>query len=407
MKKIYLIIVLLVLIPLNVKATSLEFDCPEKATPNSNIECNLKTSDQLKGLKLNISLPQEITTNKIDNTWNSHYNGNKGIVVTNNNSGSNISKIFFDISNQAIIGKEYQINLINIEASDNEHKLVQIENITKKVKIVSNDNTLSNINITGGSLSPIFNKNTTSYAATVNSDKTTITATPTHNGSKVEGNIGEVKLNYGINNIVINVTSEMGTTKVYKIDITRPFPTQNQTSNNTTTNKNNTITNNKKNSSSNSSKKQDNNKIVINKRSDASLKEIIIKDYEIDFSPNTFQYELTVPNDVTNIEVTATPNNDKATVDISNPDILEVGDNRVYITITAEDGTIAKYEIIVTREEEQKEDNQETTTNVEKITSNKKISIFPSVPLSIVIIIILLILLILFIILKRIFKKDN
>ena len=407
MKIIKKVLLLLLLIPLNVKAASLELLCPTTTSPNTTIDCQIKTQDSLKGIKLNLSLPNEITTNKIETNWNSYYKDTKGLVVTNNNTGENISKISLKISNQATVGTEYQIGLINIEASDNEHKLINIDNIYTKIKILSNDNTLSNLTISNGSLSPIFNKNTTSYKATVNSDKTTITATPTHPNSIIKGSIGDIKLNYGINNLIITVTSEIGTTKTYSITITRPFPTENTIEKPTTsTNSNNNTKSNNYNKKKNKTTEQDTSKIVIPKSSDASLKELKVKGYEIDFNPNKFNYKLKVKNNVNNIDIIATPNNSKSKVEINKPDILEIGENIITITVTSEDGTTCKYLIEVIRNQE-KTKKQKTPTTGEIIKSNKEVPIFPSIPLAILILIILLLLLILFIIIKRIFKKEK
>ncbi len=409
MKKIKILLLLLLLIPLNVKAASLELLCPTTTSPNTTIDCQIKIQDPLKGIKLNISLPNEITTNKIENNWTSYYKGSKGLVITNNNTGENIAKLSLKISEQATVGAEYQIGLINIEASDNEHKLINIENVYAKIKILSNDNTLSNLTITNGSLSPKFDKNTTNYKATINTSKTTITATPTHNTSKIEGNIGDINLNYGINNLTITVTSEIGTTKTYSIAITRPFPTVVNPSKDTTNNSNNSTStkSNNYNKKKNKTTKQDTSKIVIPKSSDASLKELKVKGYNIDFNPNTFNYKLKVPNKITTLDITAIPNNNKSKVEISKPDILEVGKNTITITVTSEDGTICKYLIAVTREKKKTTKKEIPTTGTETIKSNKEVPIFPSIPIAILILIILLILLILFITIKRIFNKEN
>ncbi|MBR3162338.1 MAG: cadherin-like beta sandwich domain-containing protein [Bacilli bacterium] len=414
MKRIILLLTLIIVLPLRVSAATLELKCPNKAAPNTKIECNITTEDQLKGLKLVFSTPNVFTIDKTIPNWANYYKNNEGLVLINpqNAINENISKVSFNISNEAIIHNEYNINLTNIEASDINHNLVRIEDAVSIINIVSDDNTLSNLTLSNGTLTPKFDKDITSYKSTINKEKTTINATPTNEDSKIEGNIGEIELNYGINNLTINVTSELGTTKTYTIVITRPFPTQETTTekNNSTTdsknknNDNNTTKSNKK-SFSDFFKKKDSNKIVIPKNSDSSLKEIIIKGYKIDFNPNKFKYNLTVNNNVTNLEITAVPNNNKAKVEIIKPDILAIGKNIITITVTAEDGTLSKYELEVTRKKEKPKKPKNPITT-ESIKSNKEVSIFPSIPLAIIILIILLILLILFIIIKRIFKKE-
>ena len=414
MKKI-LILIILLLVPIKVSAESIELICPSVTSQNANIDCQIKALNSLKGIKLSFSLPNEISTTKITTNWNNHYKANnKGIVVTRTGEDNLNTNITFKISEQAVLGTEYNIGLINIEASDNEHKLLNIEDIYTKVKILSDDNTLSNLTITNGSLSPKFNKNQTTYTSTVKNEKTQITATPSFSKAKVEGDIGEIKLNYGINKINITVTSELGTTKTYSITITRPMPdppkkTEDKNSKPNTQN-NNTKKDNDTTSNNNTYTPSTNTQNTIQKSSDASLKEIKIKDHSIDFDPKKYSYKLKIKNNETDLSITAIPNNSKSHVEIDKPEILEVGQNSIIITVTAEDGTICKYELLVTRAKKEKDkvfNNKTIDTTKEKIKSNKKISIFPSIPLAILIIISILVLLILFIIIKRIFKKDN
>lgn len=396
-KKILLLILLI--IPLKVNAASLELTCPTIASSNSKIKCSIKTATSMKGLKILFSLPNVISTDEIETNWTSYYNGKKGLVVTKNDQNDLNSNITFKISEQAVLGTEYNIGLINIEASDNEHKIINIDNVYSKVKIVSDDNNLSNLTITNGSLSPKFNKNKTTYTATVNSEKTTVTAIPASSTAKVAGNIGEIKLNYGINKLNITVTSELGTTRTYTITITRPLPITANTTNNNKTNNNG--------SSNNNTTTSNNNKTDSSKETNASLNNLKVKGHYIEFSPNKFNYKLKVKNSITSIDITAIPTNSKAKVEIEKPDTLEVGENNITITVTTEGGTICKYQLVVIREKEKNTtSNNNTKTTKENIKSNKKLSIFPSIPLSITIIVILLFLLISFIVIKRIFKEN-
>ncbi len=49
------------------------------------------------------------------------------------------------------------------------------------------------------------------------------------------------------------------------------------------------------------------------------------------------------------INITATPNDDNATYKIKNNSVLSIGDNKIIIEVTAEDGTIKNYNINVYR----------------------------------------------------------
>ena len=88
------------------------------------------------------------------------------------------------------------------------------------------------------------------------------------------------------------------------------------------------------------------------KSSDATLKELSIKEGKLSpkFDKSENEYTLTVPNEVTKLNITATPNDSKATVSVKGNKDLKVGENTVTILVTAEDGTTKNYVIKVTKE---------------------------------------------------------
>ena len=88
---------------------------------------------------------------------------------------------------------------------------------------MSTDATLSALSISSGTLSPVFNPNTTNYTASVANSVSsiTVTATPGFAGAKVVG-AGTTPLTVGANTITVTVTAEDGvTTKSYTIIVTR------------------------------------------------------------------------------------------------------------------------------------------------------------------------------------------
>lgn len=102
------------------------------------------------------------------------------------------------------------------------------------------------------------------------------------------------------------------------------------------------------------------------KSSDNYLKSLSLSDGSLSpgFSKNTTEYSTTVPNDVTSIYVSATPNDSKASVtSVSGNEGLSVGRNTVTITVKAENGTTRTYTIVVTRQEadEQESESEEPT----------------------------------------------
>lgn len=140
--------------------------------------------------------------------------------------------------------------------------------------------------------------------------------------------------------------------------------------------------------SSNSSLNKDTKEELNN---DSKLKSIKLSYGTINFSKDIFEYKIAVPNNVTNINIEAIPNFEKANVTIDKPNELIVGINLVTITVEAEDKTISKYIIIIDREKKLTEsDIIEESVN----------SILPNLNYLIYIIIFILIILS-FIIIKR------
>lgn len=90
------------------------------------------------------------------------------------------------------------------------------------------------------------------------------------------------------------------------------------------------------------------------KSTNKSLKELIVNGYEItpEFNAETTKYSLTLEEKdakVETLEITATPQDEKATVEIEGNENFKVGNNIVKITVTAEDGTTRMYSITVSK----------------------------------------------------------
>ena len=77
------------------------------------------------------------------------------------------------------------------------------------------------------------------------------------------------------------------------------------------------------------------------------------------FAPDKTEYDITVDNDISKLAITAKAESDKASVSISDTN-LAVGVNTIKIKVTAENGTVKTYSIIVRRKEAQSQ--PQTTT---------------------------------------------
>lgn len=89
------------------------------------------------------------------------------------------------------------------------------------------------------------------------------------------------------------------------------------------------------------------------KSTDSSLSALTVEEGTIspEFNKDVKEYAITVPNEITKINITATPTDSKATVSITEYEELQEGENTITISVTAEDGTTkSDYIIKVTRQ---------------------------------------------------------
>ena len=85
---------------------------------------------------------------------------------------------------------------------------------------------------------------------------------------------------------------------------------------------------------------------------------------EISFSKDTLEYNVTVPNDTSEFDLTVTAEDALATVNISNQQ-LKTNKTNITVTVTAEDGSTKEYKVIVNKEK------KKTTTKANENNSNK------------------------------------
>lgn len=90
-----------------------------------------------------------------------------------------------------------------------------------------NNNYLSSLSVSGTSISPKFDKFTTSYTATVNAEVSSVTvnANPLGKSAKVSGN-GKVSLKTGKNTVKVTCKAASGVQRTYTIKITRKAASQ-------------------------------------------------------------------------------------------------------------------------------------------------------------------------------------
>lgn len=202
----------------------------------------------------------------------------------------------------------------------------------------SSDATLKSLDVSGYTLSPKFSKNTTTYSMTVKNNIASlkVDAVPTDSKAKVTIT-GNSNWKVGVNPIKIKVTAEDGTTKVYTVNVTRKADTSKPSSDPKTDDED-------------------------EKSNDSYLKDIIISDGIISptFDKNKTEYSITVPYEVTKLNLDYVKSNDKATVKVRGNSDFKVGEvNTVTIDVTAEDGSLRTYTINVTRSDKKSNNDLE------------------------------------------------
>lgn len=222
----------------------------------------------------------------------------------------------------------------NLKLGHNTFKITVISesgvNRIYTLNIYRNDNRdktnfLSSLEVENNKITPVFNKNTINYTLTVKKDVTSVKINATLESDKSSFNKGygprTVNLNYGVNNVVIKVTSESGAVKTYTIKITRE---DDRSSNN-------------------------------------YLKSLNVSSGDFTFNKKTLNYSFTVPNEVTSLKVFAAAEDTKSTVSGVKTYNLKEGLNKITITVTAENKQTRTYTLQVTR----------IVKNITKETNNK------------------------------------
>ena len=173
----------------------------------------------------------------------------------------------------------------------------------------SSNKNLKSLVVTPSSISPKFSASTTEYAMTVGSDVDEIEIKAEAEDKKAEVLVeGNKNLKIGENTITIKVTAEDETVRTYKIAVTKE------------------------------------------KKDQVGLKELLIEGVKLnpDFDANTYLYTVDMENkNLSELNITATANKEKATVEIIGNTNLTVGNNVITILVKESDTETATYQINV------------------------------------------------------------
>ena len=403
----YIILLLIVMFcPMIIKAASVSvgLDCPSSATKGVIISCNIKINSDVKvnGLVVNYGFSGvSYVSFTPASGFTPNYSSSSGFNIGNNagKSGSYTIGLL-----KVKVNSAGSITLKNIDISDVNFKSYSSSNKTKSIRIKSNNNNLAGLSLTGGNLSPSFNANTLNYTSTINSSSVVINATKGESNQSISGT-GKKDLKYGKNTFNVVVKSEAGTSKTYVIVITRPDNRKKdnylkslsldkgsisfkkdvlnysvKVGNDVSTIKISASVNDVTASfvsgfgPRNVNLKYGANNVLIKVKAENgtirtytikvnredgrsknnNLSSIKLSSGSINFSKNVKNYTVTVPYEVSKIDVDANAEDSKSKVTIDSPK-LKIGDNKILITVKAENGSTEVYTVKVKRLEKQQE----------------------------------------------------
>lgn len=175
----------------------------------------------------------------------------------------------------------------------------------------NDDITLKGIKLNSGTLDPAFTSSVKSYTVAVSKDISDITidVTKQNDTQKIEGTGKKTNLKFGENVFKITVTSEKGTKGTYTITVNRED----------------------------------------SRSTNSYLEDIVLSDGKLTFDKETLTYNVKVLNEVKEITITATPEDESSKVTVVGGKNLKEGENTVTIKVTAENETFKEYKLIVTR----------------------------------------------------------
>ena len=196
---------------------------------------------------------------------------------------------------------------------DNEVVLTNaLVTITHKVK--SSDTSIKTFKVDGTTIT--YKDNV--YSTSVSKEKVSVEVLAKDANATVVGG-GTKTLACGNNSFKVTVTAENGTTKDYNANITR------------------------------------------NCSSNTYLKSLSLSEGSISFNKDTKNYSVNLEGSISRIKITAAAEDSKSVVTGTGEKGLKYGDNNFVVEVKAEDGSTAKYVIVINRKDSRNDDNKLTS----------------------------------------------
>lgn len=217
--------------------------CPETANAGEVVSCTVSVniaSDDVRGFQANITYDDGITFASFERDksctedngcYNSKFDsplgGPNAILFYRDGTGKGlytIGTLKYKMPDTAKGGDEYSITFSDIVmANTNTEDVYKPENIVKKIRIPSDDNNIKGITLSSGNINESISNDNTVYTANVDADTVNITIEKSNQYATVEGELENISLHYGTNDILFKVISETNIEKEYTIKIYRPY----------------------------------------------------------------------------------------------------------------------------------------------------------------------------------------
>lgn len=232
------------------------------------------------------------------------------------NSNTQLITLTFKVKSGLATGTNIKVNSSNIEVSDGttDYHPSATYSVNLAAPLSGNTN-LKSLTVGNATISPVFSSGTTSYSASVSYDisRLSVSAAAEDSGAKVS--VSGTDLSVGQNTVTIVVTAPNGATKTYTISVTRA---------------------------------QDPNYVP---SSNANLKTINLSAGILSpaFDPAVTEYAVYLPYELSSITIGGEAEDERASDVAGVEQQLELGENRLKITVTAENGSTKDYYVTVFR----------------------------------------------------------
>ena len=295
----------------------------------SKVEYINATSGQGKNQVINNKTPGTLIVGFFDSAGGSNgfANGTMQTLTFKAKSSSTTGSSIFNISVIEFINQDLKPETVNPTATT-----------TINFYKPSSEAFLKSLTANGFDIKPGFNQNITSYSI-AETEKSSITLSGTASAKAKVTGLGTKTLGYGKNTFPITVTSEDGTTK-----------------------KTYTLTIEKKDTRSKEKK----------------LSNLSIEGHEIDFKEDVYEYKIDLPTNILNLNITATPKDNKAKISGAGKIKIDEETTEVIIEVEAENKDTQEYKIIFQNrvDEQNKKSNLLKSLKINNIEFNLNSEIF-------------------------------